>query len=41
MNEMLIEARAHYLIEDRVNPTRRTPSTTRRRHHRFPKMRWL
>lgn len=41
MNWMLIEAQAHYLIEDRVNPTRRTPSTTRRRHHRFLEMRWL
>lgn len=41
MNGMLIEAQAHYLIEDRVNPKRRTSSTTRRRHHRFLEMRWL
>jgi len=41
MNPTVIEAHARYLIEDRVNTTRRTPSSTDRRRHRFPRLSWL
>jgi hypothetical protein len=42
MNEILIEAQARYLIDDRIRTTGRAPSARRRRRHRpFPAMRWL
>jgi hypothetical protein len=41
MNHTVIEAHARYLIEERTRPTRHTRATTRRRHHRFPRVGWL
>ena len=42
MNETVIEAQARYLIEDRIHPTHRQPSTeVRRRHRRVRRISWL
>jgi hypothetical protein len=41
MNEIVIEAQARYLIEDRVRRTRRARAGgSRRRHHRLARQSW-
>ena len=42
MNQTIIEAQAHYLIEDRIHPTHRSKSVhDRRRHRRLRAVSWL
>jgi hypothetical protein len=44
MNTTVIEAQAHYLIEDRIHPThhrQQQPSGVRRRTRRVRKLSWL
>ena len=42
MNTTVIEAQAHYLIEDRIHPTHQSqPTEVRRRHRRLRKLSWL
>jgi hypothetical protein len=42
VNENMIEAQAHYLIEDRIHPTHRVkPGNVRRRHRRVRRLSWL
>ena len=42
MKQTVIEAQAHYLIEDRVQATRRRQSVHhRRRHRRLRRLSWL
>jgi hypothetical protein len=41
MNEAVIEARAGYLIEDRINTTQRRSSRLRRHHRQLRTSSWL
>ncbi len=44
MNNSVIEAQAHYLIEDRIHPAphrRQAPSGVRRRARKVRKLSWL
>jgi hypothetical protein len=40
MNEIVIEAQARYLIEDRVRRTRRARAGASRRQHRLARQSW-